>query len=64
MQKNKACKTCRMILEHSDNCPICKTSQLTTNWKGVVVVINPEKSKIAKKLGITTPGKYAIRLAK
>jgi len=64
MIKSKACKTCRRILEDSDSCPVCKTSQLTTNWKGFVVVIDPEKSEIAKKLGITIPGKYAIRLAK
>lgn len=59
----KVCKQCRRIIE-GEICPICKESQLTSSWKGLVMIINPEKSEIAKKLGITLPGKYALRLGK
>lgn len=59
----KACKKCRMVIE-GDICPICKESQLTTNWKGLVVIAKPEESEIAKQLGITVPGKFALRLGK
>ena len=56
----KACKTCRRIVK-GNLCPICKTSNITTNWNGLLVVINPD-SEIAKEAGITAPGKYAVRV--
>ena len=59
----KACKKCRRIVE-GNFCPTCKDSQLTSNWKGYVMVIDPVNSEIAKKLEIKTPGRYAIRLGK
>ena len=42
------------LIEEGDTCPVCKNSQTTTNWKGFVIIFNPEKSEIAKKMGITT----------
>ncbi|MFH0987174.1 MAG: transcription elongation factor subunit Spt4 [Candidatus Micrarchaeota archaeon] len=63
MTAEKACKTCRRVLT-GDKCPICVESQLTANWKGFVVVSNPEKSEVAKMLEIKAPGKYALRLGK
>jgi DNA-directed RNA polymerase subunit E" len=59
----KACKKCRRVVE-GNLCPTCKDSQLTSNWKGYVMVINPEDSEIAKKLDIKSPGTYALRLGK
>ena len=59
----KACEKCKLIVK-GDICPICKESKLTTNWKGSVMVINPEKSEIAKRMEVTMPGKYAIRIGK
>lgn len=59
----KACKTCRRIVE-GEICPTCKEAQFTASWKGMVIILNPEKSEVAQKLGITTPGKYALRLGK
>ena len=59
----KACKQCRRIVKENF-CPVCKDSQLTSNWKGYVMIIDPENSEIAKKLEIKTPGRYAIRLGK
>jgi len=56
----KACKICRRIVK-GNLCPICKSSDVTTNWKGLIVVINPD-SEIAKEAGITAPGKYAVRV--
>ena len=60
----KACKNCKFVIESGDSCPICKGTDLTTNWKGFVIVLDPEKSEIAGKMGITIPGKYALRLGK
>jgi len=55
----KACKSCKRIVR-GNICPVCKSSDITTNWRGLLVVINPE-SEIAKEAGITSPGRYAIR---
>ncbi len=60
----KACKNCKYIVESGDVCPICKGTDLTTNWKGFVIIVDPSNSEIAKKMGITIPGKYALRLGK
>jgi len=40
-------------------CEVCKSTNLSTSWKGFVVVVNPE-SEIAKILNINEPGKYAL----
>lgn len=61
MAKNeKACKNCRRLVE-GGKCPACKSSDLTKNWKGMAVIIDPD-SKIGEAMEIETPGKYAIRM--
>ena len=37
-------------------------SALTQNWQGRIAVLNADKSFIAKKLGITENGEYAIKV--
>jgi len=56
----KACKICRRLLK-GNLCPTCKSSELTSNWKGVLVIFNAE-SEIAKEAGMTAAGKYAVRI--
>lgn len=58
--KKKACTNCRMLVAGSE-CPVCKTSNLTPTWKGRMVVLDANKSELAKKVGITIKGEYAIR---
>ncbi|MFB6292416.1 MAG: transcription elongation factor subunit Spt4 [Candidatus Nanohaloarchaea archaeon] len=50
------------MVEDSDECPVCKNNDLSNSWSGLVVIYDPEDSEIADKLGIGTPGKYAIRV--
>lgn len=57
----KACKNCNRIVEDSDECPVCKNNDLSDSWSGLVVIYDDE-SEIAEKLGIQTPGSYAIRV--
>jgi DNA-directed RNA polymerase subunit E" len=57
----KACKNCRMI-SAGPVCPNCKSTNLSDDWTGVVIVVDPNNSEIAKKMIIKTPGKYAIRV--
>ena len=59
----KACKNCHRVVG-GNICPMCKDSQTTTSWKGFVIIGDPTKSVLAKKLNITVPGKYALRLSK
>ncbi|MBI2971645.1 MAG: DNA-directed RNA polymerase subunit E'' [Candidatus Aenigmarchaeota archaeon] len=55
----RACKTCKRIVK-TNQCPVCK-AETTTNFQGAVVIIDAE-SELAKKLGITAPGTYAIKV--
>lgn len=59
-KKEKACKKCRRLIRENE-CPACKTKDLTKNWKGMVIIMDSE-SEIAKTMEIETPGKYAIRM--
>ncbi|MFA4907352.1 MAG: transcription elongation factor subunit Spt4 [archaeon] len=62
--KGKACRQCRLVIEEGDKCPKCESTQFTTFWRGYVVILNPEKSEIAGKMGITEMGKHALRLSR
>jgi DNA-directed RNA polymerase subunit E" len=59
--KKKACKTCKMFVE-GDVCPSCKGNQFSTNWQGRLFILDPERSEIGKKIGITVKGEYAIKV--
>lgn len=58
----KACQDCKRLMdEKAKECAVCKTTNLTRNFQGTVVIFNPE-CETAKKLGITAPGKYALKV--
>jgi len=59
--KKKVCTECKIIVE-ADACPLCKKTQFSTNWKGRIYVLDPEKSEIAKKVNHTAKGEYAIKV--
>lgn len=56
----KACTKCKLIT-HEDKCPICD-ALTSTNWSGLVIIVDPDKSDIATELGINIPGEYALRV--
>lgn len=56
----KACKNCQKLTEESV-CPVCGSTELSNRWTGLVIIINTE-SEIAKKLEITVPGEYALKV--
>ena len=61
MKTLKACKNCHLLTE-KDHCPNC--SEPTVNrWRGYVIVRDPEQSQVAKKMNITKPGKYALKVS-
>ena len=60
MAKQKACKVCNTIYE-GDKCPKCDSKEFTESFKGRIVVLNAEKSEIAKKISLSTKGNFAIK---
>jgi len=64
MEKEKACRNCRRIVEKGSECPNCGSKSLTTFWRGYALVLDPDKSEIAKRMGIKSPGKYALRISR
>ncbi len=58
-EREKVCRHCKRFVA-GDKCPVCGLNDFTRTWKGVVVVVDPNESEIAKLLGINAPGKYAI----
>lgn len=57
----KACKKCRIIFSE-ERCPVCNNIDFSETWKGRIIVLKPEESEIAKKIGIPKEGIYAIKI--
>ncbi|MHC1611621.1 MAG: transcription elongation factor subunit Spt4 [Candidatus Methanospirareceae archaeon] len=58
----KACRDCHRIIEGGKAVCTCGSNAITTDWSGYVSIIVAEESEIAKKLGISKPGKYALKV--
>ena len=61
MAKELACRNCRCVTM-AKVCPSCKSTDLSPDWSGIVLVVKPTASKIAQTLGITKEGKYALKV--
>ncbi len=61
MSKIKVCKKCKLFVE-ADMCPLCKRDSFSTSWQGRLVIIDTNNSHIAKELGVTEAGEYAIKV--
>ena len=57
----KACKNCRFI-SSGPICPNCKSNNLSDDWSGLIVIIDPTASEVAKRMAITAAGRYALRV--
>ena len=44
-------------------CPNCKSTDLSPDWSGIILVFEPDKSLVAKTLDITAPNKYALKVS-
>ena len=61
----KVCKNCRRIYENIDTCPQCEegsNTEFSDRYNSSVMVLDPERSEIAQKLGFKTVGLYAIKV--
>ena len=61
MAREMACRKCKRVTTEKV-CPGCKSSDLTPDWSGVVLIVDPTNSEISKTLAITQKGKYAIKV--
>ncbi len=59
----KACIKCKLLVDpKTEVCPNCGSRVFSDDWEGLVVVLNAEKSLVAKKLNLTKSGVYALRV--
>lgn len=69
MAKMRACRSCH-YLTTENMCPNCKSTNLSTSYTGIVVVLPGRKkgedprdtSYVASRLNIEKPGKYALKV--
>ncbi len=59
--KKKVCSKCKLFVDGSE-CPVCRSSNFSINWKGRVYIVDPKKSQIAQKVGFPIKGEYAIKV--
>lgn len=74
----KACKVCHRLVDKvvvagdkkkgeakggadENVCPMCH-SPTSKTWQGYVIIQDPKRSRIARKMNITAPGKYALKV--
>ncbi|MFH1100662.1 MAG: transcription elongation factor subunit Spt4 [Methanobacteriota archaeon] len=60
MKYFKACKNCHLLTKN-DTCPNCSLPT-AKRWTGYVIIRDPPRSQIAKKMNITKPGIYALKV--
>jgi len=59
--RERACRNCRSITTKSI-CETCGSTNLTANFFGLIIVLDEERSEIARELGLRR-GAYAIQVA-
>jgi DNA-directed RNA polymerase subunit E" len=60
-KKVQVCRECHRVVD-GESCVICGTTNLSTDWAGYLVIIDPAKSDVAKKMNIKLPGRYALKV--
>ncbi len=57
----KACSNCHFITKENV-CPKCKSTSLSEDFGGIVIVFDPETSAVAKAMKIKEKGRYALKV--
>ncbi len=61
----KACRQCgALVPRDSKVCPYCKSSEFTDSWEGMIIIVDPESSQLAKELGFDKRVVKAIIVAR
>jgi DNA-directed RNA polymerase subunit E" len=64
MATRLVCRDCHRVLdvEGDEQCSACGSNSLTEDWAGYVVIAHPDESRIAESMGISEPGRYALKV--
>ncbi|MES0326029.1 MAG: transcription elongation factor subunit Spt4 [Candidatus Bathyarchaeia archaeon] len=57
----RACRHCKNINEDTV-CPVCKNTEFSDDYSGLLVVVDPENSILAEKLDTKEQGNYALKI--
>jgi DNA-directed RNA polymerase subunit E" len=58
---DKACANCHFLTKENV-CPKCKSTSLSDDYSGLVIVFDPESSAIAKAMNIKEKGRFALKV--
>lgn len=60
----KACKVCGTLnYRDAQRCESCGSTNFTDDWEGMIMVLRPESSSLAQKVGITKTIMRAIKVS-
>jgi len=60
----KACRKCGALVPLDERvCPVCGSTEFSEDWEGMVIIVDPENSELAKEIGLERPGVFAIKVA-
>ncbi len=57
----KACANCHFVTKENV-CPKCRSTTLSEDFGGIVIVFDPENSAVAKAMKIKDKGRYALKV--
>lgn len=57
----KVCRDCHKVVE-GESCVSCGSTNLTEDWSGYLIIIDPKESEIARRMNIDMPGRYALKV--
>lgn len=55
------CRECHRIVT-GQTCVVCSSSNLSADWSGMVVIVDPELSEIAHKMELKVADRYALKV--
>jgi DNA-directed RNA polymerase subunit E" len=57
-----ACRQCHYIIHTKEKvCPKCQ-GELSDKFSGMIIILDPERSEVAKLIGINAMGAYAVKV--
>ena len=60
-KQGRVCRECHRVVD-GETCVVCGTANVSEDWAGYLVIIDPEHSDVAKKMNIKLPGRYALKV--
>jgi len=62
LAREQACRKCH-ALTHDKVCPNDKSNELSSEWSGLIIILDVQHSNVAQTLGIAVPGRYALKVS-